>query len=990
MNKTIVVFAFFIASFSLVSIAVSEDAEPQGPSLQKSLNDLVVRKGYEVVCVAHEPLVHDPVSARFDTKGRLWIVEMPDYPNGPIEGAKASGRIKVLHDDDKDGVFDRFVVFADQLLIPTGVQPYKNGAFVTLAHQVVFFEDTDGDLVSDKQEILFDGFTAANEQLRANHPTLGPDGWIYVAGGLRGGKVRAVSARYRKQDPVDLRDRDFAFDPEGEHWKAVAGKSQFGLTIDDFDRRIGCSNRNPAMTTPLTLEAVNRDPLLAPRDAIVDVGLSAEQSRVHSIAKAWTTSNLHAGQFSAACGVCAPGLYSSQETEVGPQRSEWLYVCEPTSHVVQRQQIGAHGSVWRSVREPEEAEFLASRNTWFRPVDLTVGQNDQLYVVDMARAVIEHPDFMPIELKTRGDLTYGKSLGRVWCVRSINPPKQNSKGQLRHSEMTDSAAAIHRLQSDESWDRVAGSQYFLENGISGHEDTLRNLINDHDAAPATKSRAAFLLTRFNKLSSRDVEVLSENTSFRLRALAVKLTQTLLSKQHVHQLVNDSAPHVLRAFADYLAESKRFKPSVPMQAIDASFRSTMLTRVSENPAANDLWIRRAITSCDDALVERLAEQLADSDRPNDEMMSHLVERVAIVNAELAVSLVDKLSKKPRIEPEQLAKYMRATVDGCKRSGQSLAEKKDLFPAQLQQATVEIVSSLNKTALDASANSQARSACIATSGAIERPPSSFRSLLNDNAPTEVQAAAAEVLFRYDAKWMQSLFASRHQSMTPAVKETSLQAMTRSTESTRWLLHQISHERIPRSIVPPSLAIRLQKHRDHEIREAAVKLFASDPDRLAIIKQYQNAAVNLGDPEHGKALFKQHCSACHRIDSFGTNVGPDISDCRTKTPASLLVSILDPNAAIDASFVQYNVLTVDGQIFDGLLIDESSETITLKRKGGEREIISRDSIEELQTPGISLMPQGFEQQIDVAHMADLIAYLKYWRYEGSGIPVNLSRHK
>ena len=140
-------------------------------TVEKIHDSLQVRPGYMVQVVASEPLIADPVTARLDHHGRLWVVEMPDYPLGPSEGERPAGRIKILKDLDQDGVFDQATVFADELLFATGVQPYRDGAFVTLAGKIVFLRDRDGDDRADESVILFEGFAEQNQQLRANHPT---------------------------------------------------------------------------------------------------------------------------------------------------------------------------------------------------------------------------------------------------------------------------------------------------------------------------------------------------------------------------------------------------------------------------------------------------------------------------------------------------------------------------------------------------------------------------------------------------------------------------------------------------------------------------------------------------------------------------------------------------------------------------------------------------------------------------------------------------
>ena len=338
----------FLAGFSIAT-------EPDNPpSLSETIDSLEIEDGFQIRLIAQEPLITDPITCRLDMHGRLWVIEMSDYPSMKKSNATPNGKLKVLTDLDRDGQYESATLFAGSLDFPTGVQPYKNGAIVTLAGKIVFIEDKDGDLVGDEIHIWFDGFAEQNQQLRANHPTLAPNGLVYVANGLRGGQVQAADSRFDKRsDRLDLRDGDFFFDPEGGAWGAVAGKSQYGLTIDDFGRRIGCSNRNPAMHAALDRTVIQRDPLLTPKESVVDVAKVGVDSRVYPRGNAWTTSNLHGGQFSAACGVFAPGWISN--------RTENLFVCEPTAYLVQRQTLVREGSRWFARRmEKPGFDFLTS------------------------------------------------------------------------------------------------------------------------------------------------------------------------------------------------------------------------------------------------------------------------------------------------------------------------------------------------------------------------------------------------------------------------------------------------------------------------------------------------------------------------------------------------------------------------------------------------------------------------------------------------------
>src|SRR3954454_3401509 len=104
-----------------------------------------VAPGLRVELVASEPQVESPVAMAFDEDGRLWVVEMLDYPNGPAAGQPAEGRVKVLEDRDGDGRYETSHVFADKLLYANGVLPWKGGAIVTCAPHILHLQDTDHD-----------------------------------------------------------------------------------------------------------------------------------------------------------------------------------------------------------------------------------------------------------------------------------------------------------------------------------------------------------------------------------------------------------------------------------------------------------------------------------------------------------------------------------------------------------------------------------------------------------------------------------------------------------------------------------------------------------------------------------------------------------------------------------------------------------------------------------------------------------------------------
>ena len=198
----------------------------------------------------------------FDEDGKLWVVEMRDYPNGPKPGEKPQGRIKVLEDRDGDGFYETATVVADNLLFANGILPWKGGVIVTMAPQIVYIKD-------GKTEVLYEGFTAGNPQLRVSNPVLGLDGWVYVANGLRGGKVKKAGDPDAKA--IDLSGRDFRFNLLTGQYEALSGMGQYGNCFDDWGHRFVCDNRHHLRHVVIEDRYLKRNPYLAAPAVVQDI-----------------------------------------------------------------------------------------------------------------------------------------------------------------------------------------------------------------------------------------------------------------------------------------------------------------------------------------------------------------------------------------------------------------------------------------------------------------------------------------------------------------------------------------------------------------------------------------------------------------------------------------------------------------------------------------------------------------------------------------------
>jgi len=546
-------------------------AQPRAMSPQESLKAMHVRPGFKVELVASEPLIQSPIAFEWSADGRLWVVEMGDYPSGIDGKGKGGGRVRVLEDVNGDGRYDEATTFLDGLNFPTGVHPWRNGAIISAAPDIFFAEDTDGDGKANWREPLFTGFVEGNQQHRVNGFDYGLDGWLYGANGDSGGNIRATGPR--------------------------TGQTQFGRHRDDFGNWFG--NNNPTWLwhyffpehylarNPLLPLKTTKKLLANYKDATFCFPASRTLSRFND---AFAANHVTSGN--------SPTPY--RDELFGSEFANSVFISEPVHNLVHREVLEPDGVTFTSRRANDEAntEFVASSDNWFRPTMLKTGPDGALYIADMYRLVIEHPEWIPAEMQKRLDLRAGDDKGRIYRVYpgGVKLRRVPNLVKLSASELAGA------LDSPNGWQRDTAQRLLLERGDKSVVSRIESLAKDAKSAKV-RVQALWTLNGLNALGDQALIDGLTDESAAVREHAVRLSEFSLSRapasgeiaKRVLLLANDANARVRYQAAFTLGEWNDSRAAETLLALlrdgDENIRNAALSSAPRHARAMFQLIER---------------------------------------------------------------------------------------------------------------------------------------------------------------------------------------------------------------------------------------------------------------------------------------------------------------------------------------------------------------------------------------------------------------
>lgn len=987
----------------VLATTASQLAAAEGPQTPLAeLESFQLLPGLRIELVAAEPLVESPVAMAFDERGGLYVAENRGYPNGPAAGEPGLGRIARLIDLDGDGAFDQRVTFAENLSFPNGLLPWDGGLIVTCAPDILFLRDRDGDGVAEEREVWFTGFsTAGSTQLRVSHPTLGPDGWIYVTSGLTGGVVTNPAAG--EVPAVKLGRTDFRFRPDRSAWEGASGGAQFGQTFDPYGRRFICYNRVQVQHVVLTEAILARQPALSATQMVHNcpADVVAEPTRGHGAAARLfplssnvTTADSHAGTFTAACSVTC-----FQGDQLPEMFRGAIFSCDPTGNLVHADRLTAAGATFDARGIAPDREFLASPDNWFRPVCLAQGPDGALYVSDMYRKTIEHPDYLPVELRKHTDFDTGRHLGRIWRVVS-KAASAEALADLRKVDLRRLSATelVGRLDDANGWVRETARRLLLSGELP--REALRQLAQDGVARPEAIAAAAQLLAGGQALDDARLDFLAGHPEPALRELALGLADNGLALTPARverglKLAHDADPRVRFQAALELGGW----PAAILRA-EAWGADETSRRVAEALAAigrrggGDRWAQTAVLAGTRGREREVAEALQrDLERGAETAPGFVVELARVTATALepreTAALAADLLAHPLPQWEQqflwlngLARAVRRRPDFSSEKG-VLAGLLALVPGDFTEALDRLRHTAEELSTNQDLSAEQRLVAVEMLGACAGPGvgTTLLGLVDAREPVEIQRGAVRALteLRRPELARELLDARRVAAVSPAVREEILSGVLTETRGATVLLEEIEQDRLPRILVDAYRRRMLTQHADPGVKSRAEALFGTvTGDRAKVYEEYRGVVELASNSTRGREVFRRVCAGCHRLEREGYQVGPDLFSIRNQPKTAILLHILVPDQEITEGFTAQTVLTRDGRTLSGLVASETGTSLTLRMQQGKEESLSKDEIEELAPSTTSLMPQGLEKDLSRQDLADLLAFLKGERGE------------
>ncbi len=954
-----------------------------------------VAEDLRVDLVLAEPAVRQPLSVKWDARGRIWVAEFIQYPEpagltmvsrdaflrsvydkvpaAPPHHDRGLDRISFHEDADGDGIVEKHGVFVDGLSLVSSFAFDAGGLWVLQPPYLLFYPDADRDDQPDGDPVVhLEGFGIEDSHSIANNLRWGPDGWLYAA---QGSTVTSRVRRPAATTPpvVSTGQCIWRYHPPTGRYEIFAegGGNAFGVEFDASGRLL--SGHNGGDTRGFHY---------------VQGGFSRKGFEKHG-----ELSNTFAfGFFEPISHHSAPrfthALAVNDASALGEKYAGSLFGVAPLQ-----------GQVVRSAIRPDRSSLatqdldipLACDDSWFRPVDIQLGPDGALYVCDFYEQRIDHAS----HYQGRID----RDRGRIWRLAAAGAPP----ALLPNLARDDGEALVDRLSDPNRWIRQTALLELAHRQPAGARDRVARLLFGPTPGPAPfPLDLAWALIRLGPPSEQEWIALLGHSEPWVRGWAVRLAcddgripPPLLARLEMAA----SAEADLRVRSQLAASARRLPPDQSLPLVAA-----LLARDPEaTPADGDdihipllVWwaVERLLSADRPVTLTRLGAErgpLWDSRLGRDVLQSRVARRLALG------SRADQLAVAELVASAPAAPHRARLLEGCEQAfaGRSLsAVPAELLAAisragggsralRLRLADGATVADALSVVGSANAKPEDRLADLAILGETLAPAAEpvLLAVASTVGDERVRAAALAALEGWSDPTIATAAIGLLPGAPPAVAAAALDLLAGRPAWTIALLEAFDDGRVDPASVPEAVVRRLRLHREPAVAEGVTRRFGAGPEpgseEAAAAADLERIRGVLGEgsgsPILGRTVFRTTCASCHMLFGEGGQIGPDLTSHDRGDPRALLVHVVNPSATIREGYETTVIVTDEGRTLAGFVVGEDPGLVLLRTPDGRTVNVPRDSIDDLHRSPVSIMPAGLLRPLDDQQVRDLFAYLR-----------------
>ena len=945
------------------------------PDVAAELKAFKVAEGFKVNLWAKNPVIFNPINMNWDRHNRAWISTSSTYPHIK-PGRIPNDRIVILEDTDRDGVADKHIVFAEGLTVPHSVMPVEGGAYVCSTTEVLFLADHDGDDRADEKRVIFSGFGNADVHHMIHGLRWSPWGDMFFTQSIYINSFIETAHGPRRLNGSGV----WKFRPEIERIDVFSrGRvNPWGHALDYHGNSFGTDGAGGQGPHDLFPGSAFGTAVGAPR---VLRGL-------------------------------VPGKPKNTGAEFMTGRhipSRWhgsLLGNDFRANRTVRYSIEESGSGFKS---QEVETVLHSSHRSYRPVDIKMGPDGAVYIVDWYNPIIDHG-----EVDFHHPLR-DKSHGRIWRLTAIDQPL------LEWPVIAEATTTelFEHLTSDEQYTRTQANRELVRRQTSREEiDEWIKSLDETDPAHGHHLLEALWLAHALNLEANGLEDAPlRDADPRIRAAAVRAVgRTSNGLAHLAKAVGDSHPRVRLAAVCALRDLGTKEASdVVLGALDhevdlnLDFALEMAVRDTRDawlPAlqagervfgGNANSLSYALNKAQDKrAIGGLAEIIAEGQLKGSALNNAITTVASLGSPEQMGELLQKAQDHPDWLPAiaQGVRYNAKEPPLKSRAMMFLNSKvADIRIAAAGLCGAWKVSSAEDLLAKGAKDSKTIEEAEAMADALARIGSKdlLEQLAGSSEADLQRVAAVAASSRVDPSSTAVQAGALLVSLKdPALAIVLVEAFLSRPEGPELLSKALSGRKISESVALAANRTASASGRNIPGLLAALntagglKTLSPDMDPESRRKLLTDALTS-GSAKRGRQIYQRTtmaCTTCHQVGGKGGKLGPDLTTVGSyMTPESLLESLLNPSTDIKQGYETVIVTRKDQTVVSGLLQRKTDTSVLVRDPSGKVVSIPAGDVAKVDTSPVSLMPPGLTASLRRDELVDLMTFLTSLRVEPAG---------